>query len=103
MTDVLRIHRKKQWILKIQVIILTSNLGSSYLLEGMEETGEINQDARLAVEELLRRSFRPEFLNRLDGIVFYEALTKDNITYIIDLIMADLNKRLSDKQLLMVN
>ncbi len=84
---------------KNTVIILTSNLGSSYLLEGMEETGEINQDARLAVEELLRRSFRPEFLNRLDEIVFYKPLTKDNITHIIDLIMVDLNKRLSDKQL----
>lgn len=84
---------------KNTVIILTSNLGSSYLLEGMEETGEINQEARLAVEELLRRSFRPEFLNRLDEVVFYKPLTKDNITHIIDLIMVDLNKRLSDKQL----
>lgn len=84
---------------KNTVIILTSNLGSSYLLEGVDETGEINEGARLAVEELLRRSFRPEFLNRLDEIVFYKPLTKDNINLIIDLIMADLNKRLLDKQL----
>lgn len=84
---------------KNTVIILTSNLGSSYLLEGVDETGEINEGARLAVEELLRRSFRPEFLNRLDEIVFYKPLTKDNINHIIDLIMADLNKRLLDKQL----
>lgn len=84
---------------KNTVIILTSNLGSSYLLDGMEDTGEIKEDARLAVEELLRRSFRPEFLNRLDEIVFYKPLTKDNITHIIDLIIADLNKRLADKQL----
>lgn len=84
---------------KNTVIILTSNLGSSYLLEGLDESGEIKEDARMAVEELLRRSFRPEFLNRLDEIVFYKPLTKDNITHIIDLIMADLNKRLEDKQL----
>ncbi|MDD3395193.1 MAG: ATP-dependent chaperone ClpB [Clostridia bacterium] len=84
---------------KNTVIILTSNLGSSYLLEGVDETGEINEDARLAVEQLLRRSFRPEFLNRLDEIVFYKPLTKDNINHIIDLIMVDLNKRLCDKQL----
>lgn len=84
---------------KNTVIILTSNLGSSYLLDGMEDTGEIKEDARLAVEELLRRSFRPEFLNRLDEIVFYKPLTKQNITYIIELIIADLNKRLADKQL----
>ena len=73
---------------KNTVIILTSNLGSNYLLE-----------ARNQVEELLHRSFRPEFLNRLDEIVFYKPLTKDNITHIIDLIMKDLNKRLADKQL----
>lgn len=84
---------------KNTVIILTSNLGSSYLLDGMEDTGEIKEDARLAVEELLRRSFRPEFLNRLDEIVFYKPLTKQNITHIIELIIADLNKRLADKQL----
>ncbi len=84
---------------KNTVIILTSNLGSSYLLEGIDETGEITEDARMAVEGMLKQSFRPEFLNRLDEIVFYKPLTKDNITHIIDLILKDLNSRLADKQL----
>ena len=84
---------------KNTVIILTSNLGSSYLLEGIDETGEITDDARMAVEGMLKQSFRPEFLNRLDEIVFYKPLTKDNITHIIDLILKDLNGRLADKQL----
>ncbi|WP_394266743.1 ATP-dependent chaperone ClpB [Anaerotignum sp.] len=84
---------------KNTVIILTSNLGSNYLLEGIDANGEITQEARNQVEELLRHSFRPEFLNRLDEIVFYKPLTKDNITHIIDLILKDLNKRLADKQL----
>ena len=84
---------------KNTVIILTSNLGSSYLLEGIDESGEITDDARMAVEGMLKQSFRPEFLNRLDEIVFYKPLTKDNITHIIDLIMKDLNGRLADKQL----
>lgn len=84
---------------KNTVIILTSNLGSSYLLDGIDANGEITADARAAVEALLKQSFRPEFLNRLDEIVFYKPLTKDNITHIIDLIMKDLNDRLADKQL----
>lgn len=84
---------------KNTVIILTSNLGSNYLLEGIDANGEITLEARNQVEELLHHSFRPEFLNRLDEIVFYKPLTKDNITHIIDLIMKDLNKRLADKQL----
>lgn len=84
---------------KNTVIILTSNLGSSYLLDGIDANGEITADARAAVEALLKQSFRPEFLNRLDEIVFYKPLTKDNITHIIDLIMKDLNGRLVDKQL----
>jgi len=84
---------------KNTVIILTSNLGSSYLLEGIDETGEISYDARMKVEAMLKQSFRPEFLNRLDEIVFYKPLTKDNITHIIDLILKDLNGRLTDKQL----
>ena len=84
---------------KNTVIILTSNLGSSYLLDGIDETGEISDDARMEVEALLKQSFRPEFLNRLDEIVFYKPLTKDNITHIIDLILKDLNSRLADKQL----
>ena len=84
---------------KNTVIILTSNLGSAYLLDGIDETGEISDDARQDVEALLKQSFRPEFLNRLDEIVFYKPLTKDNITHIIDLILKDLNSRLADKQL----
>ncbi|MBQ5589698.1 MAG: AAA family ATPase, partial [Anaerotignum sp.] len=84
---------------KNTVIILTSNLGSSYLLEGIDESGEITDEARVAVESMLKQSFRPEFLNRLDEIVFYKPLTKDNITHIIDLILKDLNSRLADKQL----
>ncbi len=84
---------------KNTIIILTSNLGSQYLLDGINADGEISETARNQVEELLKRSFRPEFLNRLDEIVFYKPLTRDNITGIIDLLLADLNRRLEDKQL----
>ncbi len=84
---------------KNTVIILTSNLGSAYLLDGIDENGEITDEARSAVEDTLKHSFRPEFLNRLDEIVFYKPLTKENITHIIDLILKDLNGRLADKQL----
>jgi len=84
---------------KNTVIILTSNLGSTYLLDGIGEDGEIKEDARASVEELLRRSFKPEFLNRLDEIVFYKPLTKENITKIVDLIVSDLRKRLEDRQI----
>ena len=84
---------------KNTIIILTSNLGSQFLLDGIEPNGEISQQARDQVNELLKRSFRPEFLNRLDEIVFYKPLTRDNVTHIIDLMAADLNKRLEDKQL----
>jgi ATP-dependent Clp protease ATP-binding subunit ClpB len=84
---------------KNTIIILTSNLGSQYLLDGIQDNGEISQEARNQVNELLKRSFRPEFLNRLDEIVFYKPLTKENVTHIIDLLVADLNKRLTDKQL----
>ena len=84
---------------KNTIIILTSNLGSQYLLEGIDAQGFITEEAKAQVEQLLRRSFRPEFLNRLDEIVFYRPLTKDNITKIIDLQIADLNARLADKQL----
>ena len=84
---------------KNTIIILTSNLGSQFLLDGIDQNGEISPEARNQVSELLKRSFRPEFLNRLDEIVFYKPLTKDNVTHIIDLLVADLNKRLSDKQL----
>ncbi len=84
---------------KNTIIILTSNLGSSVLLDGIGADGEIREDAKQQVHELLRRSFRPEFLNRLDEIVFYKPLTKENITGIIDLLIQALSKRLEDKQL----
>jgi len=87
---------------KNTIIILTSNLGSQFLLDGIGEDGEISETARAQVNELLKRSFRPEFLNRLDEIVFYKPLTKENITHIIDLMAADLNRRLADKQLSVV-
>ncbi len=84
---------------KNTIIILTSNLGSQFLLDGIQPDGEISQSARDQVNDLLKHSFRPEFLNRLDEIVFYKPLTKGNITHIIDLMVDDLNRRLSEKQL----
>ena len=84
---------------KNTILILTSNLGSEYLLGGINESGEISDEARAQVEQLLKRSFRPEFLNRLDEIVFYKPLTKDNIVHIIDLQLAQLNRRLAEQQL----
>ena len=84
---------------KNTILILTSNLGSQYLLEGIDAQGEISQEARDQVDQLLKRSFRPEFLNRLDEIVYYKPLTKENITSIVDLLIASLNQRLADKQL----
>ncbi len=87
---------------KNTVIILTSNLGSQFLLDGIQPDGEISEEARNQVQELLRRSFRPEFLNRLDEIVFYKPLTKDNIFHIIDLQLDSLNRRLADKRLRVV-
>ena len=84
---------------KNTIIILTSNLGSQFLLDDIQPDGEISQQARDQVNELLKRSFRPEFLNRLDEIVFYKPLTKDNVTHIIDLMVDELNRRLEDKQL----
>ena len=87
---------------KNTIIILTSNLGSQYLLDGIDKKGDITAEAKNAVNDLLHHSFRPEFLNRLDEIVFYKPLTKDNITHIIDLLVAELNRRLEDKQLKVV-
>ncbi|MGM9646677.1 MAG: ATP-dependent chaperone ClpB [Eubacteriales bacterium] len=84
---------------KNTVIILTSNLGSNLILDGITADGEISDEARQGVSELLKRSFRPEFLNRLDETVFYKPLTKDNIRGIVDLLIADLDRRLKDKQL----
>ena len=84
---------------KNTIIILTSNLGSQFLLDGIQPDGSISEEARSQVHELLKRSFRPEFLNRLDEIVFYKPLTRENVTGILDLLVADLNRRLEDKQL----
>ena len=84
---------------KNTILILTSNLGSEYLLNGIREDGSIDETARSQVDMLLRRSFRPEFLNRLDEIVFYKPLTKENVTKIIDLQIAKLNSRLQAQQI----
>ena len=84
---------------KNTIIILTSNLGSEYLLSGINADGSIDEGAKAQVEALLRRSFRPEFLNRLDEIVFYKPLTKENVTKIIDLQIAKLNARLEEQQI----
>ena len=84
---------------KNTIIILTSNLGSDLILEGIGENGEISEEARDGVTQLLRRSFRPEFLNRLDEIVFYKPLTRENIHGIVDLLVADLQKRMAQRQL----
>ena len=84
---------------KNTIIILTSNLGSSYILEGITPDGEISQQAKDEVNALLKTSFRPEFLNRLDEIVFYKPLSRENIGSIIDLLMKDLQKRLEAKQI----
>ena len=86
---------------KNTIIILTSNLGSSAILEGIDENGNITEAARKQVEGMLKTQFRPEFLNRLDEIVFYKPLTRSEIDKIVDLQVADLNRRLSDKQLTM--
>ncbi len=84
---------------KNTIIILTSNLGSPCILEGVGENGEISEDAREQVNVLLRQHFRPEFLNRLDEIVFYKPLQRDEIFRIVDLMLADLRERLAEKQL----
>ncbi|MGN0630492.1 MAG: ATP-dependent chaperone ClpB [Ruminococcus sp.] len=84
---------------KNTIIIMTSNLGSHYILEGTSEDGTISDEARKNVDALLRQSFRPEFLNRLDEIVFYKPLTKTEIYSIVDLMLDSLKKRLADRQL----
>ena len=84
---------------KNTIIILTSNLGSQFLLDGIGSDGSISEDARNQVLELLRRSFRPEFLNRLDEIVFYKPLTKADVTSIIDLQIKKLNRRLEEQEI----
>ena len=84
---------------KNTIIIMTSNLGSDIILDGITEDGDISEEARGAVTQILRRSFRPEFLNRIDETVFYRPLTKDNIYGIVDLLTADLAKRLAERHI----
>ena len=84
---------------KNTILIMTSNIGAQYLLEGIEDNGEIRKDAQDFVMNELRMHFRPEFLNRLDEMILFKPLTKDNIGGIIHLIIEDLNKRLADKEL----
>ncbi len=84
---------------KNTILILTSNLGSPYILEGITENGEISEEARQQVDALLKQSFRPEFLNRLDEIVYYKPLGKEEISSIVDLMVNALGKRLADQQL----
>ena len=84
---------------KNTILILTSNIGSSYLLDGIDEDGNIKEEAQKMVESDLRGHFRPEFLNRLDEIIMFKPLSKENVGGIVDLLVADLNKRLADKEL----
>ena len=84
---------------KNTIIILTSNLGSEYILEGIGDDGQISKEASDKVNTLLKQSFRPEFLNRLDEIILYKPLAKDEIAKILNLLVVDLNKRLEDKQI----
>ena len=84
---------------KNTIIILTSNLGSEYILEGINESGELTEEAKNKVNKLLKQSFRPEFLNRLDEIIFYKPLTKNEIASILDLLIKDLNKRLEEQEI----
>ena len=84
---------------KNTIIIMTSNLGSDIILDGIDTDGEISDEARNTVTQILRRSFRPEFLNRIDETVFYRPLTKDNIYGIVDLLTADLAKRLAERHI----
>ena len=84
---------------KNTILIMTSNIGSSYLLDGIGDNGEITEDAKNKVMEDLRMHFRPEFLNRLDETIMFKPFTNDNIGNIIDLLVTDLNKRLADKEL----
>lgn len=84
---------------KNTILIMTSNIGSTYLLEGIDQSGNITKEAEDMVMADLKNHFRPEFLNRLDEMILFKPLTKENITNIIDLLVAELNKRLSDKEL----
>ena len=84
---------------KNTILIMTSNIGASYLLDGIDQNGNISEEAQKMVMEDLRAHFRPEFLNRLDETILFKPLSKENIGGIIKLIIADLNRRLSDKEL----
>ena len=84
---------------KNTILIMTSNIGSSYLLEGIDENGEIRQEAQERVMHDLRGHFRPEFLNRLDEIIMFHPLSKSHVSSIIELLVADVNKRLADREL----
>ena len=78
---------------------MTSNIGSQYLLDGIEDNGEISEEAKNLVMQDLRAHFRPEFLNRLDETILFKPLTKENIGHIVDLLMKDLSRRLADQEL----
>lgn len=84
---------------KNTILIMTSNIGSQYLLDGINQDGSVREDAEQMVFGDLRNHFRPEFLNRLDETILFKPLTKDNICHIVDLMVADVNKRLEDKEL----
>ena len=84
---------------KNTILIMTSNIGSQYILDGIQEDGTVEEASETAVMEELRAHFRPEFLNRLDETIMFKPLTKDNIGGIIKLLMADVNKRLADKEI----
>ena len=84
---------------KNTIIILTSNLGAEYILDGIKENGELDESVKEKVNTLLKQSFRPEFLNRLDEIVFYKPLSKEQISGILDLLIKDLENRMADKHI----
>ena len=84
---------------KNTILIMTSNIGSQYLLDGIDENGNIKPEAEAMVMQDLRAHFRPEFLNRLDETILFKPLTKDNISHIVDLMVADVNRRLEDREL----
>ena len=84
---------------KNTILIMTSNIGSQYLLDGIDENGSIKPEAEAMVMQDLRAHFRPEFLNRLDETILFKPLTKDNISHIVDLMVADVNCRLEDREL----
>ena len=84
---------------KNTILIMTSNIGANYLLEGIREDGTIEESNQNLVMNDLRAHFRPEFLNRLDETILFKPLTKDNISHIVDLMVADVNRRLADREL----